>query len=217
MLSFLSPLFFQAVLLKTATSSGLFLVIPSIAASMMGTFVGFAVMWTYRLKWPIQTGTICLLLSTIGLANIRHDLPEYVYLIILLPSSIGQGFLFAGSSLALLAVSKQTEQAVVSSTINLWRSLGQVIGVATSSLILQNSLIYYLNQLVHGDRRDEVISRVRKSVEEVARLDPYYRQQVILSYEGALRLTFTSCIVLAFISVCTIIPIRLPRLGSVKR
>lgn len=217
MLFFLSPLYFQAVLLKTATSSGLFLVIPSIAASMMGTFVGFAVMWTYRLKWPIQTGTICLLLGTIGLANLRHDLPEYIHLIILLPSSIGQGFLFAGSSLALLAVSKQTEQAVVSSTINLWRSLGQVIGVASSSLILQTSLIYYLNQLVHGDRRDEVISRVRKSVEEVARLDPYYRQQVILSYEGALRLTFTSCIILAFISVCIIIPIHLPRLSSVKQ
>src|SRR6478609_3842167 len=106
-----SPLYFQAVLLTSATSSGLRLIIPTIAASSTGTFVGFAVTWTGRLKWPVLSGTICILIGTIGLVFLQRDLPSWVYLFILLPSSIGQGFQFPGTFMAILAASPQAEQA----------------------------------------------------------------------------------------------------------
>ncbi|KAF5026848.1 hypothetical protein F66182_1043 [Fusarium sp. NRRL 66182] len=210
------PLYFQAVLLTSATSSGLRLIIPTIAASSTGTLVGFAVTWTGRLKWPVQSGTVCILIGTLGLAALQRNLPSWVYLFILLPSSIGQGFQFPGTFMAILAASKQQEQAVVTSTLMLWRSLGQVLGVASSSLVVQNALLHYLNQFVTGDGRHEIIRRVRESVEEVGKLEPKYREQVILSYEAALRLTFICCIVLAFASVVIILPIKLPRLGVRK-
>lgn len=211
-----SPLYFQAVLLTSATSSGLRLIIPTIAASSTGTFVGFAVTWTGRLKWPVLSGTICILIGTIGLVFLQRDLPSWVYLFILLPSSIGQGFQFPGTFMAILAASPQAEQAVVTSTLMLWRSLGQVLGVASSSLVVQNALLHYLKQYVTGEGRDEVIRRVRESVEEVAKLEPKYREQVIVSYEAALRLTFITCAVFAFTSVVMIWPIKLPRLGVRK-
>ncbi|KAF4973725.1 hypothetical protein FZEAL_9252 [Fusarium zealandicum] len=207
------PLYFQAVLLTSATSSGLRLIIPTMAGSIVATFVGFAVTWTGRLKWPVQSGTICLLAGTIGLSALRRDLPATIYLLILLPSSIGQGFQFPGTFMAVLAASPQTEQAVVTSTLMLWRSLGMVLGVASSSLIVQNALLHYLNVFVQGDRRDEVIRLVRASVEEVLKLEPKYREQVVQSYEAALRLTFICCTVLAAVSVLLIVPIKLPRLG----
>ncbi|KAM0563566.1 hypothetical protein ACHAPJ_001290 [Fusarium lateritium] len=210
------PLYFQAVLLTSATSSGLRLIIPTIAASTTGAFVGFAVTWTGHLKWPVQSGTICTLIGTVGLAALQRSLPSWVYLFILLPSSIGQGFQFPGSFIAILAASEQSEQAVVTSTLMLWRSLGQVLGVASSSLVVQNALVHYLNQYVTGEGRDEIIRRVRESVEEIAKLEPKYREQVILSYEAALRLTFICCIVMASASVLMIIPIKLPRLGVRK-
>ncbi|CAJ0549277.1 Ff.00g028900.m01.CDS01 [Fusarium sp. VM40] len=210
------PLYFQAVLLTTATTSGLRLIIPTIAASATGTFVGFAVTYTGRLKWPVQSGTICILVGTIGLAMLRRDLPSWVYLLILIPSSIGQGFQFPGTFMAILAASKPTEQAVVTSTLMLWRSLGQIFGIASSSLVVQNALKHYLNQYVTGEGRDEIIRRVRESVEEVAKLEPKYREQVILSYEAALRLTFICSIMVAFVSVLLIVPIKLPRLGVRK-
>ncbi|KAK7403131.1 hypothetical protein QQX98_011121 [Neonectria punicea] len=211
------PLYFQAVLLTSATSSGLRLVIPTIAASVAGTSVGFAVTWTRRLKWPVSSGTIFLLIGTVCLSCLRRDLPPRLYLFILLPSSIGQGFQFPGTFMAILATSKQSEQAVVTSTLILWRSLGQVIGIASSSLVLQNALLHYLGKFVQGDQRDEVIRRVRSSVEEVVKLEPRYREQVIMSYEAALRLTFITCAVIAAISVALILPIKLPRLGVRKR
>ncbi|KPM39800.1 hypothetical protein AK830_g6792 [Neonectria ditissima] len=210
------PLYFQAVLLTSATSSGLRLVIPTIAASTAGTSVGFAVTWTRRLKWPVSSGTIFLLAGTICLSCLRRDLPPQLYLFILLPSSIGQGFQFPGTFIAILATSTQSEQAVVTSTLILWRSLGQVIGIASSSLVLQNALLHYLGKFVQGDDRDDVIRRVRSSVEEVVKLEPRYREQVVMSYEAALRLTFITCAVIATISVLLILPIKLPRLGVRK-
>ncbi|KAF7561771.1 hypothetical protein G7046_g2373 [Stylonectria norvegica] len=211
------PLYFQAVLLTSATASGLRLVIPTIVSSATGTSVGFAVTYTRRLKWPVTAGTIGLFIGTICLASLRRDLPNFAYLLILIPTSIGQGFQYPGTFMAVLATSTQAEQAVVTSTLMLWRSMGMVLGVASSSLVVQNALVHYLAKYVRGEQRDEVIQRVRQSVEEIARLDSPYREQVVQSYEAALRLTFICCVVIASISVMLIIPIKLPRLGVRKR
>lgn len=58
--------------------------------------------------------------------------------------------------MAILAVSEQSEQAVVTSTLMLWRSIGTVIGVASSSLVLQNALVEYLDAFVSGPDKAEV-------------------------------------------------------------
>lgn len=62
--------------------------------------------------------------------------------------------------MAILAVSEQAEQAVVTSTLMLWRSLGTVIGVAASSLVLQNALVKYLDAFVSGPDKEEVSCHV---------------------------------------------------------
>lgn len=83
-------------------------------------------------------------------------MPEWLQLLFLVPSAMGQGFLFPGAFVALLAVSEQAEQAVVTSTLVLWRSLGMVLGVALSSLVVQNALVVYLNQYVRGPEKAAV-------------------------------------------------------------
>lgn len=150
------PLYFQAVLLESATDSGLRLVVPQAAASIVGTATGFLITWTKRLKWPLVSGTVLLLLGTLALASMERDLPDWTYVLFLIPSSMGQGFLFPGTFMAVLAVSEQAEQAVVTSTLILWRSLGMVLGVASSSLVLQNALQIYLNQMVTGPDKHKV-------------------------------------------------------------
>ncbi|TKW52843.1 Vacuolar membrane amino acid uptake transporter fnx2, partial [Colletotrichum tanaceti] len=210
------PLFFQAVLLTTATSSGLRLVIPSLVSSAVGTATGFLITYTRRLKWPVLTGAVSLLVGTVALSSMRRGWASWVYLACLVPSSIGQGFQFPGSFMAILVASEQREQAVVTSTLILWRSLGMVLGVASSSLVVQNALVGYLDEYVQGPDKDEVIRKVRESVESIVKLPDLYREQVVMSYEAALRTTFLCCTVIAFLSVCLLVPIRLPRLGSRK-
>ncbi|PHH64805.1 hypothetical protein CDD81_3871 [Ophiocordyceps australis] len=211
------PLYFQAVLLTSATSSGLRLMLPSIVSSIAGTSTGFAITWTRRLKWPLLLGTAAYLVGTVCLALLHRNLSLGLYLLVLVPSSLGQGFQFPGTFMAILACSAQADQAVVTSTLILWRSLGMVLGVASSSLVVQNALVHYLGVHVVGPQRESVVRRVRASVEAIAQLEEPYREQVVRSYEDALRLVFVCCIVLAALSMCLVWPVKLPRLAMRKR
>ncbi|RYP78545.1 hypothetical protein DL771_000498 [Monosporascus sp. 5C6A] len=219
------PLFFQAVVLTSATESGLYLVVPTAMTSTCGTLTGFLITWTRRLKWPLTLGTSLYVLGTAALASIQRGWPTPLYLLLLMPSSMAQGFQFPGTFVALLASSTQREQAVVTSALMLWRALGSVLGVATSSLVLQNALFRYLSLYVVADGvdgRDEawkraLIARVRESVEAIARLtNESVREQVVLSYQAAVRVTFLCCVAVAVVSAALIAPIRLPRLGDRK-
>lgn len=217
------PLFFQAVLLTSATESGLWLVVPTAVASTTGVLTGFLVAHTRRVGWPLVAGAVGYLVGSIALALVLHrGSPRAVHLLALVPAAAGQGFHFPGTFLAILAVSQQAEQAVVTSTLVLWRALGGVLGIAASSLVLQNALAYYLRAYVTADGhgaawRDELIARVRSSVEAVAVLpDGRTKEQVIMSYEAALRLTFASCIAPAILCALLLTPVRLPRLGGRK-
>lgn len=207
-----SPLYFQAVLLSSATDSGLRLVVPSIVASGFGALTGFAITWSRRLKWPLVTGTAFFIVACISLSLLRRRLPEVVYELALLPSAVGQGFQFPGTFMALLASSDQKEQAVITSTLILWRSLGLVVGVAYSSLVVQNALRYYLNIYVDAPNKEDIIARVRRSVELIPKLEEPLREQVVMSYEAALRLTFISCVVISVVALLLVIPLRLARL-----
>ncbi|RYP37961.1 hypothetical protein DL766_001258 [Monosporascus sp. MC13-8B] len=225
---FNAPLFFQAVLLTSATESGLYLMVPTAMASTCGTLTGFLITWTRRLKWALTLGTWLSVLGTAALTSIQRGWPTPLYLLYLVPSLasfMAQGFQFPGTFVALLASSTQREQAVVTSALMLWRALGSVLGVAASSLVLQNALVRYLSLYVIADGvdgRDEawkraLIARVRESVEAVARLaDEGVREQVVLSYQAAVRVTFLCCVAIAVVSAALIAPIRLPRLGDRK-
>lgn len=69
--------------------------------------------------------------------------------------------------MAVLAVSEQAEQAVVTSTLILWRSLGMVMGVSVSSLVMQNALVVYLNQKVVGPEKEKVCLFLNVSIWDV--------------------------------------------------
>lgn len=220
------PLYFQAVLLTSATTSGLCLMVPTIAASTCGTATGFMVTWTKRLKWPLVLGAALFLVGTVVLSSMQRGWPLFVYLILLVPSSMGQGFAFPGTFIAILAASEQAEQAVVTSTLILWRSMGTVLGIAGSSLIVQNSLWVYLETYVTDGAavdagflggKAEVIGRVRESIEAIGKMGGLVQEQVVRSYEASIRAAFLSCIILAVASLVLLLPIRLPRLGERKK
>ncbi|KAK4151092.1 hypothetical protein C8A00DRAFT_45633 [Chaetomidium leptoderma] len=208
------PLFFQGVLLTTATTSGFRLVVSSAVASLAGTATGFLITYTRRLQWPLVLGTALSVVGTLSLAAMRRGWPAVFYILCLLPGSAGAGFQFPGTFMAVLSVSGQGEQAVVTSTLLLWRSLGQVLGVACSSLAVQNALWYYLDLFVTGPEKEWVVERVRQSVEAIRELPGAYQEQVVQSYEAALRVTFLGCSVLAVVGLLLVLPVRLPRLGK---
>jgi hypothetical protein len=97
-----------------------------------------------------------MLIGATCLSSMWDNIPNWLATLFLVPSSIGQGLSFPATSLAVLATSSQEDQAVMTSTLILWRSLGIVMGVGVSSLILQNALTAYLEKLVTGQNKSEV-------------------------------------------------------------
>ncbi|KAF3018864.1 hypothetical protein E8E14_007910 [Neopestalotiopsis sp. 37M] len=201
--------------------SGLRLIVPQITGAAVGIATGLLITWSKRLKWPLVTGAALTLAGNVALCSLSRDWPSWAYLLVLVPGAAGAGFLFPGAFLAVLAASDQAEQAVVSATLVLWRALGSVLGVACSSLVLQNALVLYLGQYVSEEGheagwKDAVIERVRESVEAVAEFEGLVLEQVIQSYEAALRITFLCCVGVALVGFCLLLPIRLARLEARK-
>ncbi|CAI9632554.1 unnamed protein product [Alternaria burnsii] len=209
---FNAPLYFQAVELETASVSGFRLAGPSVALTICGVSAGFIMTATGRMKWLIVLGSLSMLLGAFCLSLMWDGIPKWLATIFLVPSSIGQGLSFPATSLAVLATSTQEDQAVMTSTLILWRSLGIVMGVSLSSLILQNALTSHLESLVSGHNKTKIIQRVRKSVRSIADLDPKHQSQVIEAYSRSLRLVFISAIVMFIIVNLLVIAIDLPQL-----
>ena len=94
--------------------------------------------------------------GTLALSSVPKGLQGWVYVACMLPANVGGGFMFPGTFMSVLAVSEQVEQAVVTSTLILWRSMGMVLGVALSSLVVQNTLYLFLERNVSGPEKDKV-------------------------------------------------------------
>lgn len=97
-----------------------------------------------------------MIIGSVFLLMMKRSFPSWAYTLVIAVSSMGQGFAYPSVSLSMLATSTTEDLAVATSTLVLWRSLGTVMGVAVSSLIVQNALLYYLRHFVSGPQKYEV-------------------------------------------------------------
>ena len=153
---FNAPLYFQAVQLDSPSVSGFRLAAFSVALTACGVSSGFVMAATGRMKELVVGGALALLAGAVCLAALWDGAPTWLASVFLVPTSVGLGLSFPAVSVAVLATSTQADQAVMTSTLALWRSLGIVVGVSLSSLVVQNALAVYLRRLVTGDHQAEV-------------------------------------------------------------
>lgn len=151
--------------------------VPSLAGTTTSVAAGIIITRTGRLKPILFLGSVIVVLGTICLCCMKRTFPGWVFLLFLIPTNLGVGFVFPSTLMSVLATSSQSEQAVATSTLILWRCLGAVIGVASSSLIVQNCLNYFLDKRVTGEEKREVINKVRKSVTAIFDLPKHTQEQ----------------------------------------
>ncbi|KAK5947793.1 hypothetical protein OHC33_011188 [Knufia fluminis] len=149
------PLYFQGVLLDDATQSGLRLVLPFVFNMTAGFSTGYIITWTRKLKPTLLCGGCLVVVGSVMLCLLNRELPSWAYTLIIAVSSMGQGLSYPSVSLSMLATSTPEDLAVASSTLILWRSLGTVVGVAASSVVVQNGLVYYLEHFMAGPEKNE--------------------------------------------------------------
>lgn len=110
-------------------------------------------------------------------ASMGITTPDTLAMICVSFNSLGQGFAFPSLMVSILATSHQDEQAITTTTLGLARNLGSVMGVSISSWILQNALLFELEDKVTGPDKAQIIGLVRKSIRAIADLDPLHQQQ----------------------------------------
>jgi MFS family permease len=165
---FNAPLYFQAVHAETPTRAGLRLGVPAVLTTAFGVSTGFWLTATGRMKAPQVAGGVSMLVGGVCVAAMDRGVPLWLATAFVTPSSVGQGLMFPATTLGVLATTPVEDQAAMSSTLMLWRNLGSVMGVAISSLVLQNALLSYLWKYVTGPDKEEVRLRsVRFSANRV--------------------------------------------------
>lgn len=88
--------------------------------------------------------------------------------------------MFPVTTISVLAVTTKADQAVATAAISVWRNLGTVMGVAISSLILQNTLLVYLDRYVTGPDKAAIIQRVRKEVRAIIEVKGVHQHEGLL-------------------------------------
>ena len=185
------PLYLQAVRQTTPTTSGLYLLAPLLGISITAIFVGYYITITRNMKAPMTVGTIVVFLGAILTTTcLSPEVPTWAIPLLIPFCSIGQGFFFPPTTIALLAINPQDEQAVVTTTLGLLRSLGAILGVAVSSWVMQNSLLLFLQEYVTShdpEKKAWIIRTARESIRSIRDLDPKHKRQVIAAYAASLK------------------------------
>jgi len=100
---FLIPLFFQVVLLDTASEAGLRLAIPSLATPVGGVIAGFVMSRFGRLSELVRIGCFFMILGNALVASLQYHDSKWKYLVYLFPANLGQGIVYPSILFTFLA------------------------------------------------------------------------------------------------------------------
>lgn len=162
---------------ETAARAGTRLLYPSLAGAVTGVSTGFIITRTGRLHPTLYAGAALLLVGALGYCVMPRDCASWAYALFLVPANLGTGLMLPSGLMSMLATSPQGDQAVATSTLIMWRSLGGVLGVASSSLIVQNGLGVYLARFVTGPHRQTIIALAKGNVRAIREMDPMHKAQ----------------------------------------
>lgn len=87
------PLYFQVVLLESATKAGARLAIPSLAVPLGGLLAGIVMSRWGRLLSLVRTGSVLMMLGNGILASLAFKDAEWKYHAYIFPASFGQGII----------------------------------------------------------------------------------------------------------------------------
>jgi hypothetical protein len=97
------PLYFQVVLLDSATAAGARLAIPSLATPIGGLVAGIVMSRWGRLLWIVRAGAACMMLGNALVSCLGFEDASWKYLVYVFPANFGQGMVNPGILFTLLA------------------------------------------------------------------------------------------------------------------
>ncbi|KAI4859488.1 MFS general substrate transporter [Hypoxylon rubiginosum] len=200
---FLLPLFFQIVLLDSATTAGARLAIPSLATPIGGLVAGIVMSRWGKLFTLIRIGAILMVIGNGLVTSLNFVDSNWKYYVYIFPANLGQGIIYPGILFTSLATFEHADHAVSASTVYLIRSLGTVWGVSITSAIVQTTLSVRLPSVL-SDVPDKwnIIDAIRHSAEALRDLPPDIQLKARLVYYDGLRYSFAASTGFAIVAFC---------------
>ncbi|EXV01600.1 MFS transporter [Metarhizium robertsii] len=199
---FMVPLFFQVVLLESASKAGARLVIPSLATPIGSVIAGIVMSRYGKLIAMMRIGSILMAVGNALIFSLRFVDSSWKYFAYIFPANLGQGVVYPSILFTSLASFEHEDHAVSTSTVYLIRSLGGVWGVSITSAIVQTSLSVRLPDALGGiPDKWRIIDQIRHSASSIHNLPPEIQMQVRLVYYDGIRCAFAACTVISLIGV----------------
>ncbi|KAJ7283826.1 major facilitator superfamily domain-containing protein [Mycena rebaudengoi] len=203
------PLYFSAVRLYSAASSGSHLLPHSIAISCGSVAAG----WLMRRTGKLYVLTLAAAVSSLS-ANIlvifwnENSSSLHLWLDIV-PQGFGMASFITSTLIAMIAGVFKEDMAVATGITYLFRTTGQVLGVSLSGAILQAVLLQKLRERIQVPGSAEVaLPPSRHSATSIPDLDPRWRKAAVDSYADALRAVFIFQAAMAFLAFLSCLPIQ---------
>lgn len=105
------PLFFQVVLLDSATTAGARLAIPSLATPIGGVVAGVVMSRYGRLAALVRAGAILMAVGNALVAGLRFEDDLWKYYVYIFPANLGQGIVYPGILFTSLATFEHAGQS----------------------------------------------------------------------------------------------------------
>ncbi|THV06874.1 vacuolar amino acid permease [Dendrothele bispora CBS 962.96] len=190
-ITYFFPMWFQTVMLTSASIAGLHILPNSISMSAGSLFAGWMMHRTGKYKIINLVFGIFPFIASVLIAQIHENSGWIQSWFSIIPLGFGNALVFQTMLIALLAHLPESHMAVGTGFGQLFRGIGQVGGVAVSSAIFQSFLGKELWRHL-GDRPDapELIKQIRQNARLVATLPKDIQRPVRDSYAASLKAVF---------------------------
>ncbi|CAH0018558.1 unnamed protein product [Clonostachys rhizophaga] len=199
---FMIPLFFQVILMESATKAGARLALPSLATPIGSIIAGIVMSRWGKLIPLVRTGASIICFGSALLLSLSFQDASWKYIAFIIPTNLGVGVIYPSILFTTLASFDHADHAVSASTVYLIRSLGAVWGVSITSAIVQTTLSVRLPDALSGiSDKWRVIDDIRHSVEALKTLPPDVQLKARLVYFDGIHYAFASVVVAGAIAV----------------
>jgi len=158
--------------------------------SMGSIFAGWFMHRTGKYRAITLTFGIFPFVAAMLVTTLREDSSPARLWFSIVPFGFGNALVTQTMLIALLAHIPKSTIAIGTGFSQLFKSIGQVGGVAISSAIFQSGLDRELRKRIHGPGAHEMITRIRESAKLVISLPPDLQRDVRDSYDIALKHVF---------------------------
>ncbi|KAM0791302.1 hypothetical protein ACM66B_005774 [Microbotryomycetes sp. NB124-2] len=193
------PMHFQVVRSMTSSAAGAHLVPNSVALSAGSLFAGWMIRKTGGYYWLLVVTSSLPVFTFAVLTTLNESSPALLEWVSIIPSGFGFASVLTCTLIALIASVDRSDMATATGLSYLTRYVGQVIGVACSSSLLQSVLSARLHDRIKDEK---IIDKIRHVSTSISKLPPDLQKAARSSYHDALRAVFL--INMAMAAVCFI-------------